>query len=350
MLGFVHVAERHLVRAPIAFGFQAVNLFRAGPAFRADQHDHRPARPFRCALQPRAGLNRMDFVQRLIERGRHSQMHLFGLVAFDKNGGVAVADQQAFQLGARNARQHGRVGDLVAVQMQDRQHCAIARRIEKLVGMPGGCQRPGFRFAVAHHAAGDQVRRVEHRAKSVQQRITQLAAFVDRTRRFRRNVAGNAAGKGKLPEQAAHAFGVLRDIAIDLAVTAFQIGIGDQRRAAVAGAGDVDQVQVLLFDDPVEMRVNEVQARRGAPVAEQARLDVAPQQRFAQQRVVEQINLAHREVIGGAPVGVDALACLRIQYCGIQGHVFLQTFTTGVMANTMAAAQATRRRTVQRRF
>ena len=62
------------------------------------------------------------------------------------------------------------------------------------------------------------------------------------------------------------------------------------------------------------------------PVAEQARLDVATQQRFAQQRVLEQIDLADREVVGGAPVGVNPLTELRIQYCGFHGHETLQAF------------------------
>src|SRR6185436_12046721 len=47
----------------------------------------------------------------------------------------------------------------------------------------------------------------------------------------------------------------------------------------------------------------EVQPGRRAPVAEQARLDVLDRQRLAQQRIVEQINLTDRQVVGGAPVG-----------------------------------------------
>ena len=67
---------------------------------------------------------------------------------------------------------------------------------------------------------------------------------------------------------------VLRDVRIDLAVGAFQVGVGHQARPAVAGPGDVDHVQVVLLDDPVQVDVDEVQARRGAPVAQQPRLDV----------------------------------------------------------------------------
>ena len=45
MRGFlVHVRHRHLMGAPEAFDLVAVDLLRAGPALRAAQDDHRPAR------------------------------------------------------------------------------------------------------------------------------------------------------------------------------------------------------------------------------------------------------------------------------------------------------------------
>ena len=60
-------------------------------------------------------------------------------------------------------------------------------------------------------------------------------------------------------------------------------------------------------DHPVEVRVDEVLARRRAPVPEQARLDVRRLQWLGQQRVVEQIDLADRQIVRGAPVGVQQL-------------------------------------------
>ena len=43
----VHLAHRHLMRAPVALGAPAVDLFRAGPALGRAHHDHRPARAAR---------------------------------------------------------------------------------------------------------------------------------------------------------------------------------------------------------------------------------------------------------------------------------------------------------------
>ena len=67
-------------------------------------------------------------------------------------GPVAVPGQQRGQLVVADPGEHGRVGDLVAVEVQDRQHRAVAGRVEELVGVPGGGQRPGLRLAVADDA------------------------------------------------------------------------------------------------------------------------------------------------------------------------------------------------------
>jgi hypothetical protein len=91
--------------------------------------------------------------------------------------------------------QDGWVGNLVAVEMQDRQHRTVGDRIEELVGMPRRGQRSGFRFAIADDAGDDQVGSVKHRPERMAERIAQLAAFVDRARALRRGVAGNAPGK-----------------------------------------------------------------------------------------------------------------------------------------------------------
>ena len=81
----------------------------------------------------------------------------------------------------------------------------------------------------------------------------------------------------------------------------------------MARAGDVDRVEVARADRAVQVRVEEVQPGRRAPVAEQPRLDVLEAQRLAQQRVVEQVDLPDRQVVRGAPVGVEALAARRVR-------------------------------------
>ena len=82
----------------------------------------------------------------------------------------------------------------------------------------------------------------------------------------------------------------------------------------MAGADHVDHVEVKLFDQAIEVCVDEVEAGRRAPMAEEPRLDVLLLERLAQQRVVEQIDLADGQIVGGAPVGVDERGVFIRQY------------------------------------
>jgi hypothetical protein len=60
------------------------------------------------------------------------------------------------------------------------------------------------------------------------------------------------------------------------------------------GAGDVDHVEVVFLDDPVQVNVDEVQTRRRSPVAEQPGLDVFLCERLFEQWVIVEINLTER--------------------------------------------------------
>ena len=68
-----------------------------------------------------------------------------------------------------------------------------------------------------------------------------------------------------------------------------------------------------------EMNIDEIQARRCAPMAEQTRLDVLLGQRLLQQRIVEQIDLPDRQVVRGPPVGVDLPQLVRAKWTGREG-------------------------------
>ena len=104
--------------------------------------------------------------------------------------------------------------------------------------------------------------------------VAELTPLVDRPRRRDAHVAGNAAGRRELAEQVLHALRVLRDAGVDLRVGPFEIDVGHEGGTAVARPGQVDHARVVLGDEPVQVHVDEGEAGRGAPVAEQPRLDV----------------------------------------------------------------------------
>ena len=167
-----------------------------------------------------------------------------------------------------------RIGDLVSVQVKYGQHRAVANWIEKLVGVPGSRQRPGFRLTIADHHTHDQVRIVERRSECMRDAVAELAALVDRSRNLRRAVAAKLSGKGEGAEQIQHPCFILALLRIDLGIRALEIAIRDHRRCAVTRAGDVDHVEVVLADDAIEMNPGKGLTGIGSPMAKQPVLEV----------------------------------------------------------------------------
>ena len=189
--------------------------------------------------------------------------------------------------------------------MQDGEHGTVADGVEELVGVPAGRQRAGLRLTVADDAADDEVGVVECGSVRMRERVAELAALVDRSGRLGRHVRRDASGERELPEQLAQAGLVAADVGIDLAVRALEVGVGDGGGAAVAGPDHVDHVQIAAADQPVQVRIDEVETGSGSPVADQTRLHVAWLQRLSQQRIIQQVDLADRHVVRRPPVGVD---------------------------------------------
>ena len=305
--------ERHLMCPERALDRQTIDDFRSGPALERSEDDHRPARACGVALDAGVVLDLLDLLDHLIEGCGHGLMHLLRLFSLDEVRRPAVAAEQLVQLLVGDAGEDRRVGDLVAVQVQDRQHHPVADRVEELVGMPCGGQWAGLGFAVADDAGDDQVRIVERGPEGMADRIPQLAPLMNRPRRLRRNVTGNPSGEGELLEQLFQPGLILADVGIDLAVRAFEVDVAHHRRGAVSGTGDVDHVEVMLFDDPVQMRVDEVLSGRRAPVPQQQLFHVLQLQRLPKQRIFAEIDLADGQVIRGPPVGIDLAELFRVE-------------------------------------
>ena len=298
--------DRYLVRPPVALDLEAVNIVRAGPALGSAQDDHRPARAGGVAVFARIGLIGENLLYAVIKRLGHGAVHGHGVAALDEVRLPAAAVEESFELFVRDAGKDGRVGYLVAIEVQYGQHRAVGLSVDELVELPAGGQRSGLCLAVADDAGHDELRVVGHGAEGVGQGVAQLTALVDGARSLGRDVAGHAAGEGKLLEEALHALFVAGDIRINFLVAAVQPVLGDHGIAAVARAGDVNHVEVKLFDNAVEVGVDEVLPGYGAPMAHNFLLDVLFHQRLLQQGVVQKIELARGEIVGSAPILVHA--------------------------------------------
>src|ERR1035437_4848277 len=130
------VGDGNLMRSPGAFDLLAVHDLRAGPALGRPEDDHRPLRTFGRLARAGRRLDLADLVEDGVE-GRGQQLMDDGrIVARDEVRVVAVADHQVAQLTLGDAGQDRGVGDLVAVEVEDRQDGAVALWVEGLVRMP----------------------------------------------------------------------------------------------------------------------------------------------------------------------------------------------------------------------
>ena len=250
-------------------------------------------------------LDASDLEHAALEGPRHGLVHLLGIVALDEVGGPAIAAEEALQLLVGDAREQSRVVDLVAVQVEDRQHGAVAHGIEELVGVPRRGQGARLGLAVSDHHRDEEVGVVERRAEGVGQAVAELAPLVNRSRRLRRAVAADPAREGELPEELAHPLLVLALVGVDLGVGALQVDRAQYAGRTVPGTRQEDRVEVGLADQPVQVDVGEGESRARAPVAEQTLLDVLWLQRLSEQGVVLEVDHSYGQVVARPPVGVD---------------------------------------------
>ena len=187
--------QRHLVGAESALDLQAVDDLRPRPALGRAEHDHRPTRPRGVATVACIVMELVNLGDGLVQGGRHQLVHRFRVVTLHKVRRPAAAPQVLLQLLGLDPREHRRVGDLVAVQVQYRQHCPVGDRTQELVGVPRGRQRTRLGLAVTDDAGDDEIGIVERGPEGMAERVPEFATFVDRPRSRRCDVAGDPPGK-----------------------------------------------------------------------------------------------------------------------------------------------------------
>jgi len=178
-------------------------------------------------------LYRADLRVRRVQRHRDVLVHATRIIAGHDTRRIAVPTQQRQQIFLGHASEHGRAGDLVLVEVKDRKHGTIARRIEKPDPLPRALQGSSLRLAVADHARDEQVRVVERGAEGVHERVAKLAALVNRSRRRHADVARDAARRGELPHERQEAGFVGGHVRIDLRIGALEIDVRNDRRPAM---------------------------------------------------------------------------------------------------------------------
>ena len=308
-VGVARTGQRYLMGAPRALGPLPIDFLRTRPALRGTENDHRPHRTFHVRVFRRLRLDSGDFVHDVIEDRRETRMDRdvrFVVKPGDEDVRlVAVTPHECIEFCVADSRQHRWIGDLVTVQVKDRQNHPVGRRVQELVGVPAGGERSGLGLAVTDNGCDEKMRIVECRPIRVGQRVAEFATLVDGARCLRRDVRGDSARKGELLEQSCDTGIVQRNIRVSLGVGAFQEACSDQRRAAMAGADDIHRGLLSGADHSVEMSVQKIQSRRRAPMTDQSVFDVVAVQRLAQERILQQVDLADTQVVARSPPPID---------------------------------------------
>src|SRR5437773_7509990 len=171
------IGERHLMRAKRPFDRFTVNGLRPRPSLLRAQNDHGPPRTPANTLGACIDLYLPNFGDHGVERSGHREMHRTRLVAFNEMRGIAIANEQRLELLPRDASKHGRTGNLVTIEMQDREHRAVANGIERLVRVPAGRHWPGFGFAITDVARDHPLGIIAGRPVRVCEPITEVASL-----------------------------------------------------------------------------------------------------------------------------------------------------------------------------
>ncbi len=307
------VSQRHLMGAEAAFGRKTVDDLGTGPALRRAQHDHRPPRP--PAPRPERAA---DWISAIWSSAR------------SRAAGQQLVDRRA---GRRWRRPTAHSRSRAAAHRARRRRSAPA---------PSGwrsCSRSGARSAAPRRRARRSTNLFECQlaasgpvsaspspttqqtssSRVVERRTVGVQQSRSPARRPRGSSRASPERRGSGSPPGTRTAGTTAGSPprrgrwrIDLAVGPLQVSVGHQPRAAMTRASHIDRVQIATADLAIHVRVDQVQSRSGAPVAQQSRLDVLRQQWLAQQRVVEQVDLADRQVVRRSPVGMDQVTFVRL--------------------------------------
>ena len=146
-----HARERHLVRTPRALDGLAVDLARPGPALRRARSTISWAAGLGVA---RVGPDAVDPVERVVERARERLARASGRRRRRPRRSPARTRSRgtARRAATRACARARRVRDLPAVEVEDRQHRAVRRRVQERVQVPARGERARLGLAVADHA------------------------------------------------------------------------------------------------------------------------------------------------------------------------------------------------------
>src|SRR6266699_3343783 len=189
--------------------------------------------------------------------------------------------------------------------------------------MPGGSGRSSLRFAITDDAGHNQVGIIHGSSKGGCQGIAQLPSLVNSSWNTWIEMAWKSAGPGKAAHKVFNSSAIERQLWIEFMQGAFYIQVCQIRGSTMPRSRDQKHIDVVALDEMVEVSIDQVDTRPGAPVTQQAVIDMLRFQWFLKQHVRFEINLCSRKVVGDAPVAgnriqLRTLSLADVLYCNLR--------------------------------
>src|SRR5208282_5473994 len=124
----LHIEHGHLVSSPEILHLVSVDLLRSSPPFGRSKDDHWPDWQVRLAGAARLFLNRTNLAHAGFDGSGHLLVHHVGVVALDYVWIPSIPLEEMLELIRADAGKKRGIGDLVSVQMKNRQNRAIPDR------------------------------------------------------------------------------------------------------------------------------------------------------------------------------------------------------------------------------
>src|SRR5260221_6526455 len=121
------------MRPPEPFQLLPIKLFRTRPAFRSAHHDHRPSWTDRmgCGALSCIFLNLANLLNTTFKRSGNQLMHHLRIVTRYYVWLIAISAKQAIQFLSGDTRENGSIGDLLTIEMKDRQYSSISHPVHE---------------------------------------------------------------------------------------------------------------------------------------------------------------------------------------------------------------------------
>ena len=128
---------------------------------------------------------------------------------------------------------------------------------------------------------------------------------MNRARNFGCAVTAKAPRKRECPEEVPHAFLILAHLWVDFRIGSLQISIRDHRWRSVARTGNVNHVESMFSDRPVQVNPGERLSGIRTPVPQQTLLEMLRTQDCFEERIVTQVDHAGAKIIASMPIRID---------------------------------------------